>query len=123
MVDDLFEVSEDGAVVVRLHVQPGAGRTSVVGRHGDALKVKVAAPPEQGRANDACAALLADVTGVKAGQIELVSGASSRSKRFRVDGIEAAEFRSRLEVALVASPLGGRTGGNARGRRGVPGRP
>lgn len=117
MVDDLFDVSGDGAFVLRVQVQPGAGKTALVGRHGDALKLKVAAPPEQGRANDACGALIAEILGVKAGDVSLTSGASSRSKRFAVTGIERDELVQRLELALAEAPLGG---GNARTSKGVP---
>src|SRR6476661_10117292 len=98
MVDDLFVISGDGeggedggepaeaTVVLNVHVQPGAGRTAVVGRHGTALKVRVAAPPQAGRANDASAALLVETFGIGAAQVELVAGASSREKRFRISG-------------------------------------
>jgi uncharacterized protein (TIGR00251 family) len=124
MVDDLFDDSGDGTFVLKLHVQPGAGRTSVVGRHGDALKVKVAAPPEQGRANEACAALIASILGVKPASVTITGGETSRSKRFKVADIERDDLVHRLELALEDAPLGGvRPGGNARGRRGVPGTP
>jgi uncharacterized protein (TIGR00251 family) len=86
-----------GDVVLRVHVQPGAGRGAAVGRHGDALKVRVAAPPQGGRANDACAAFLADTFGVPPARVTLASGASSRSKRFTLAGVELAAFRRRLE--------------------------
>ena len=141
MVDDLFDIvaapegraapkkaaavaTEDGTdasaptegarpdLVLRLHVQPGAGRTAVVGRHGDALKVKVGAPPEGGRANDAVVALVADTLGIKASQVELTSGASSRSKRIRISGVEADDLRRALQLAIA--------GGNAGGGAGVP---
>ena len=122
MTDDLFEDSGDGTYVLRLHVQPGAGRTSVVGRHGDALKVKVAAPPEQGRANEACAALVASILGVKPASVALTSGETSRSKRFKVTGIERDDLVQRLDLALEDAPLGGvRPGGSAPARRGVRG--
>lgn len=119
MVDELFDIDGDGRAVIRLHVQPGAGRTAVVGRHGDALKVRVAAPPEKGRANAACAALLAEALGVAESDIELTSGESSRSKRFAVSGLEEDELRKRLELALTLAgePAGG--SGNASGRSGV----
>ena len=106
MTGDLFDVGDDGSVVLRLHVVPGAGRTAVTGRHGDALKVRVAAPPERGRANDACVALVASTLGVPAGQVELVSGPESRSKRVRVSGIEADDVR-RLLGAAAGAPGGG----------------
>ena len=95
-VDDLFEVSGDEAVVLAVHVQPGAGRTAVVGRHGAALKVRVAAPPEGGRANKACIELLAETFGVKAAAVVLKSGDTSRSKRFSVTGLDLDTFRKRL---------------------------
>jgi uncharacterized protein (TIGR00251 family) len=98
-VRDLYRAHDDH-VTVQVHVHPGAGRTAVVGRHGDALKVKVAAPPTEGRANDAVVQLLADTLGVKAAAVSVVSGATSRSKRIRVDGVEADAVEDALERAL-----------------------
>ena len=95
----LFDVS-DGAVVLHVHAQPGAGRTEVVGRHGDAVKIKVAAPPEGGRANEALAAVLADAFGLKAAQVTLVSGASNRAKRFRLADLDPDGFDDRLDDVL-----------------------
>ena len=100
MVTDLFEIDDKGDVFLRLHVQPGAGRAGVVGRHGDALKVRVAAPPRDGRANDACIALIAETLGAKAADVELVSGQTSRTKRVRVRGVEAEDVERLLEGAL-----------------------
>ena len=120
---DFFDVADDGSVVLRLHVQPGAGRTAVGGRHGDALKVRVAAPPERGRANDAVVGLVADTLGVPAAQVEVVSGPASRAKRVRVSGIEADDVRRLLAAALGAPGGGGppdaRPSGNAGPLRGV----
>jgi uncharacterized protein (TIGR00251 family) len=103
VVDDLFELlaGDEGGVVLRLHVQPGAGRTAVMGRHGDALKVKVGAPPEGGRANQAVLDLIASMLGVKAGDVELTSGASSRTKRVKVRGVEADDVRRVLEQQVA----------------------
>jgi uncharacterized protein (TIGR00251 family) len=99
-VSDLYRTDGDDAVVLHVHVQPAAGRSAVVGRHGGSLKVRVAAAPEGGRANEACAALLAETFGVNASAVELVSGPSSRSKQFRLAGVELDEFRRRLERAV-----------------------
>ena len=123
MVDDLFDVADDASVVLRLHVQPGAGRTAMVGRHGDAVKVRVAAPPEKGRANDACVALVAATFGLQPGQVELVGGESSRAKRVRVTGVEVDALR-RLLAAVVAGPAeaprsDSRPAGNSRPGRSV----
>ena len=101
MSGDLFDVTAEGDVVLRLQVQPGAGRTSVAGRHGDALKVKVAAPPTGGKANEAVVALVADLLGVDKEKVELTHGQSSRTKRVKVTGIEPDDARRLLSVALA----------------------
>lgn len=101
-VDDLFTTSGEDAVVLHVHVLPAAGRTAVIGRHGTALKMRVAAPPEGGRANSACVDLLAETFGLKAAQVELVSGPGSRAKQFRLSGVEVEEFRVRLGRAVGA---------------------
>ena len=107
MVSDLYDVSGED-MVVRVHVQPGAGRTAVAGRHGDALKIKVGAPPEGGRANEAVVALMAEILGVPAASVTVVGGATSRSKRIRVTGLGASDLERRLELALAGNAGGGR---------------
>jgi len=64
------------------------------------LVVAVAAPPEDGRANDAVAALLAESLGVRARDIGIVRGERSREKLIEVTGLEEPELRRRLERAL-----------------------
>lgn len=108
MVDDLLTVEDDGNVVLAVHASPGAGRSAAVGRHGGALKVRVAAPPEDGRANDAIASLLAGELGVRPADVELVSGASSRHKRYRITGADVDDLRRRLERLVGAAPVPGR---------------
>lgn len=98
---DLYDLAA-GAVVLRVHVQPGAGRSAIVGRHGDALKVKVAAPPVEGRANAAVAELLSRTFGCRAADVELVSGPSSRSKRFRLSGVDPDTFADLLAAVLAS---------------------
>lgn len=112
-VSDLYDDSPEG-IVLRIHVQPGAGRSAVVGRHGDALKVRVAAPPVEGRANEATRALLAEALGVPESDVELTSGQSSRSKRFRLNGLDAEEGEKRIRVALDDAKAA--DGRGARGR-------
>ena len=109
-VDDLFRTEGDDAVVLSVHVQPGAGRSGVVGRHGAALKVRVAAAPEGGRANTATADLLAETFGVKAAQVELVGGPSSRSKQFKLSGVDVDAFRVQLERAVGGTRPGAGAG-------------
>ncbi len=80
---------------LRLRVVPGATRSRVVGRYADAWKVRVTAPPEGGRANEAVLAVLAEALDVSRRDLELISGRSSRDKVVALDGMtfEAAEER------------------------------
>jgi uncharacterized protein len=108
VVDDLLTVDDDGAAVLAVHASPGAGRSAAVGRHGNALKVRVAAPPVAGRANDAIAELLAAELGVPAADVSLVSGATSRQKRYRIAGADLDDLRRRLERLVDGAPAPGR---------------
>lgn len=76
-------------VVLSLHIQPGAKRTEVAGVHGEALKVRLGAPPVDGKANDALIAFLAGQLGVPKARVVLEAGQTSRSKRVRVVGVAA----------------------------------
>ena len=84
---------------LRLRVAPGAARPAVVGRHGDAWKVRVAAAPERGRANDAVLALLAETLELPRASVSLVSGGSSRDKIVELAGIDPDETDRRLARA------------------------
>jgi uncharacterized protein (TIGR00251 family) len=85
---------------LRLRVSAGARKTELVGRHGDAWKVRVSAPPENGRANDAVLKLLAERVGVARRAVSLVSGHSGREKVVQVDGLDRVESERRLESEL-----------------------
>ena len=82
-----------------LTVSPGAGRSEIVGRHGEGWKVRVAAAPERGRANRELVALLADALGVHHGSVRVVSGAGSRRKVVEVEGLDEDEVARRLAAA------------------------
>jgi uncharacterized protein (TIGR00251 family) len=84
-----------------LRVAPGAKRPRVVGRHGDAWKVRVAPPPEGGRANDAVVALLAETLAISRGDVRLVSGHAAREKIVELKGIDPANVERRLVTASV----------------------
>ena len=86
--------------VLPVRAQPGAKKAAVVGEHGGALKIAVTAPPEAGRANDALIEALRDKLGLKRGQIELISGQTSRDKKFLIRSMTRPELESLVE-ALV----------------------
>jgi len=80
--------------VVRL--TPRAGRDEVVGWQGDELRVRLRAPPVDGRANEALLRFLASRLDVPPSSVELVSGVTARVKRLRINGLSDAELRRRL---------------------------
>lgn len=80
--------ADDQGVTLRLHIQPGAKKTEAVGLHGEALKIRLAAPPVDGKANACLIAFLADQLGVARAAVSLVSGESSSAKRVRVCGVD-----------------------------------
>ena len=81
------------AVRFAVRVQPRAARSEAAGRHGDALRVRLAAPPVDGAANGALVDLLAALLGVPRRAVRIVGGLASRSKLVEVDGIDAGAVR------------------------------
>ena len=73
-------------LTLTLHVQPGAKRTEVAGLHGEALKIRLAAPPVEGRANEALLKFIAESFGVPLRQVELKQGGQSRHKVVAITG-------------------------------------
>jgi uncharacterized protein (TIGR00251 family) len=99
------ELSESGdGTVLAVHVQPGAGRTEVVGRHGDALKIRVAAPPAGGRANDAVVELVAKEFALKKDDVRITVGESSRQKRVLLAGVGLRAAERVLDRLLTPGP-------------------
>jgi uncharacterized protein (TIGR00251 family) len=86
----------DAWATLDIYVQPRASRTEVVGVHGHAIKIRVAAPPVEGAANVAILRFLAKQLRVRPTAITLIAGASSRKKRVRIEGVTDAEARSAL---------------------------
>lgn len=84
---------------LRLRVSPGASTSGVVGRHGEAWKLRVSAPPERGRANDAVIDVLAATLDVSRRDLRLVAGEGARDKIVEATGISTAEAERRLDVA------------------------
>jgi uncharacterized protein len=77
-------------------VIPGSGKAGVLGRYGDAWKLRVAAPAERGKANDATVELLSQTLGVAFSDVRLVGGHTTRDKTVEVTGLTAAEAERRL---------------------------
>jgi uncharacterized protein len=84
---------------VRLRVSPGSTHAGIVGRHGNAWKVRVSEPAEGGRANDAVLRLLAKALGVPLASLTLVSGSGARDKIVQLAGLDSAQIDRRLSSA------------------------
>ncbi|MBI5781750.1 MAG: YggU family protein [Rhodocyclales bacterium] len=91
---------EREAVVLALHVQPGAKRSQWAGRHGEALKLRVAAPAVEGKANEALVRFLAEFCGVPRAAIEIVQGETGRAKRVRIATSDPQAVAARLATLL-----------------------
>jgi uncharacterized protein (TIGR00251 family) len=87
-----------GGIRIRIHVQPRASRTEIAGRHGDALKIRLAAPPVDGAANEELLGFIAGQLGVSRRAVDLSRGATSREKTVTVHGIAVAAARAALEI-------------------------
>jgi len=87
---------------LRLRVVPGSARAEIVGRHGDAWKIRVTAAPEQGRANDAVQRLLADALSLPRDAVTIVSGHGGRDKIVELTGVGPALIERRLASASAS---------------------
>jgi uncharacterized protein len=87
--------SSSGRLLVEIKAMPGAARSRIAGIRDGALLVRVAAPPEKGKANEELRSCLAEALGISKSEVELVSGATSRRKRVSVP-VEAEEALRRL---------------------------
>lgn len=86
-----------GGVRVTVRVQPRAARSEIAGVHGDALKVRLTAPPVDGAANEALIRFLATTFGIPVRAITIVAGASSRTKIVELEGITEDRVRQVAE--------------------------
>jgi uncharacterized protein (TIGR00251 family) len=88
--------ARSGGVAFEVRVQPRASRTEVAGTHGEAVKIRLAAPPVEGAANAALAAFLAKQLGVSKSAVRIVKGERGRNKVVEVDGVTRADVQALL---------------------------
>jgi len=86
-------------VLLKLKVLPRSSRCEIVGPHGDFLKIKVTAPPLEGRANEEIIEFLAATLGIKKGQVNIVSGHASRHKTVAITGCNRQELELHVSTA------------------------
>lgn len=88
-MSEWFRLAADGRITLTLHIQPGAKKTEFAGRHGDALKIRLAAPPVDGKANEALIKFVAETLKLPKSAVNLKSGQTSRRKVLEVCGTTA----------------------------------
>ena len=98
-MSDWYRVAADGRIMLTLHIQPGARKTEFAGLHGDALKIRLAAPPVDGKANEALVRFVAEALSLPKSAVNLKSGQTSRRKVLEVSGTTAEA------IARFAQPV------------------
>lgn len=89
-MSDWFRLASNGSITLTLHIQPGAKKTEFAGLHGDALKIRLSAPPVDGKANEALIKFVAETLKLPKSAVILKSGQTSRRKVLEVSGTNPA---------------------------------
>ena len=90
-----------GVVLIAVYAQPGARHCSLVGLHGDALKIKISAPPVDGKANEELTLFLAELLEVSKRSVTLVKGDKSRAKVFRAEGLSLDTELAKIAASMM----------------------
>jgi uncharacterized protein (TIGR00251 family) len=117
MSDALSITAHEDGSILPVVAHPGARRNAVLGVRAGALRVAVTAPPDKGKANAAIQSLLAEALDCKPARVELVSGATSRQKRFRIGGVTPEVLRVRLTGLVPTEDSAGFSLGDAETQR------
>lgn len=92
--------SKNGAII-QVHATPRASKSQIQGLHGDALKIRLQAPPVDGKANETLIEFLAETLGLPQRQITLLSGQTSRQKRLNLQGVTAHQVTQILGISVA----------------------
>lgn len=90
-----YEAKRDG-IILRVHLQPRAKKNEIIGIHGDSIKIRLKAPPVDGKANEEARRFLAKVLGIKRQQVILKTGTTSRSKSFLIKDVDLNTIEKKL---------------------------
>lgn len=91
-----FYDAKRNGIILRVHLQPRAKRNEIVGIHGDSIKIRLKAPPVDGKANEEARRFLAKVLGIKRQQVILRAGTTSRSKSFLIKDVDINTIENKL---------------------------
>lgn len=92
-MDGFIKETGDGAVLLIVQAAPRAAKSEICGVHGDAIKIRVKAPPVDGKANQALREFIAELLGIPLRSVELVSGDTSKRKIFRITDVASAAVK------------------------------
>ena len=95
-MSDWLRQAADGEVTLTLHIQPGAKKSEIAGLYGDALKIRLAAPPVDGKANEALIRFIAETLGLPKAAVSLKSGQTSRQKVIEIESVTAERLATLL---------------------------
>lgn len=95
-IDDCFKIRGND-IVIKVNIVPGSSKNKIVGLYNDALKISIAAPPVEGKANKKCVTYLAKYFDRAKSKIEIISGQTSKNKIIKIYDISQKEFLDKLE--------------------------
>lgn len=99
-IENLKVIQTSNGIIFQVKVVPGSSKTCFEGIYADALKIKLSAAPEKGKANEALIDFLAEKLGIKKKFIKVVSGQTSKTKKIAAEQITAQEFLEKLKTVL-----------------------
>ncbi len=91
-----FLTTTNNCLILNVYVQPRASKNQICGIQGLELKIRITSPPVDGAANKLCREFLADIFGVSKSSVEIISGETSRHKRFKIIGNKPGQFSKRI---------------------------
>lgn len=95
-IDDCFKIRGND-IIIKVKIVPGSSKNKIIGPYNDALKISIAAPPVEGKANKKCIAYLAKYFDVAKSKIEIISGQTSKNKLIKIYDISPKEFLDKIE--------------------------
>ena len=95
-INDCFKIVGND-IVIKVKIVPGSSKDKIIGVYNDALKIAIAAPPVEGKANKKCIAYLAKYFEVAKSKIEIISGQTSKNKLIKIYNISQKEFLDEME--------------------------
>lgn len=95
-IDDCFEIRGND-IIIKVKIVPGSSKNKIIGVYNDALKISIAAPPVEGKANKKCIAYLAKYFDLAKSKIEIISGQTSKNKLIKIYDISPKEFLDKIE--------------------------